>query len=719
MTLGAGLVLSGCGDDDTATTPAPAPPPPPPPAPEPEPEPEPEPPAPEAPATPTGLHVDETTETTIEYHWNAVEGAIGYAVQISMDEMFDADDQIVPTVETHIEVGPLPPMTSVYVRVAAAAGTLEAPILSDWSTHVTGMTAMPPPPPPPPAPDPVMVEFMVPDGEFPMEPDKDDDEETAMATVNHDIVVTSNTTAIITPMFVDGANGVSVSASDNNMPFVHVDWGLLQSMVLSDGATFMVQRTTVGANQDMEPTGDVAYVTCGPFECADGMDAPDISVANSAVCSAWDPELTLQVGKIDNDVLGPAAETGNDGADLGWLTSSGVAMTTKHHFSGVAKGQNYMVTGKDAGKGTDQPLNMDLSTASDVDGNAMWGDAIQISASDDARPDADTNVSACETYTASTTAGDRGVDEPDNCFRIDASPANYLSGYSVEVSAKGSSVTWGNVNWKEDPFEDLTCESMTFMADDQAGICDLFEMEVDQALEAGWVGDANGDGDTTDTADRGAVSIIVDTADTDAVIEWRAGLRSATSYRFKTLWFDDNLDGKLPKAGTPAFTYGREMLNDIYGDASTEANFANNVQVIWQSLLDKDGDLMRGDFGKVDQVHATDVASTTGVNEATEPGNPDGKADNTTADQSDVQECTEADGGDDADGTICDAKWSETFDVLFASGTYGCTTTRSVTITCEWDASGEIAQTLRSTDTLADVTLQQDRIGLFAKCTAK
>ena len=54
-----------------------------------------------------------------------------------MDEMFGADDQIVPTAETHIEVGPLPPMTTVYVRVAAAAGTLEAPVLSDWSTHVT------------------------------------------------------------------------------------------------------------------------------------------------------------------------------------------------------------------------------------------------------------------------------------------------------------------------------------------------------------------------------------------------------------------------------------------------------------------------------------------------------------------------------------------------------------------------------------------------------
>lgn len=446
--------------------------------------------------------------------------------------------------------------------------------------------------------------------------------------------------------------------------------------------------------------------------------APEISVANSPVCSGWNPELTLQVGKIDNDVLGSTEETANDGADLGWLTSSSVAMTAKHHFSGVAKGQNYMVSGPDAAKGTNRPLKMDRSSASDTDGNATWGDAIQISASDTERP-SESNASACETYTASATAGNRGVDQPDNCFRIDASPADYLSGYSVEVAAKGSSVTWGSVNWEDDPFEGLTCDTMTFAASDHADICDLFEMEVDQALAAGWVGDANGDGDTTDTADRGAVSIIVSTDDTDAVIEWRTGLRSATSHRFKTLWFDDNLDGKLPKAGTSTFTYGRGRLNDIYNNASSHDSFSNNVTMIWQSLLDKDGDLMRGDFGKVDQVHATDVQSTTTVNEATTPGNPDGKADNTTADQSDVQACTEADGGDDADGTICDASWSETFDVLFASGTYGCTTTRSVTISCEWDASGEINQTLRASDSLDSVSLQQNRIGLFAKCTAK
>ena len=145
MTLGAGLVLSGCGDDDTATTPAPAPPPPPPPpAPEPEPEPE-----PEAPATPTGFHVD-TTQTSLTWHWNAVEGAIGYAVQISTDETFDDTDTITPTAETSFTVADLPPQTTLYGRVAAAAGTLEAPLLSAWTTHVTGTTDMPPPPPPPP-----------------------------------------------------------------------------------------------------------------------------------------------------------------------------------------------------------------------------------------------------------------------------------------------------------------------------------------------------------------------------------------------------------------------------------------------------------------------------------------------------------------------------------------------------------------------------------------
>ena len=163
MFLSAGLVLTGCGDDDTATTPAPAPPPPPP-APEPEPE-------PTGPATPTGLHVDETTESSITWHWNAVEGALGYVVQANMDGEWDETDTVlfdgVPfTTETHYTATDLEPETKVYLRVAAAAGTPDMPLVSEFSEGVSGTSAMPPP-----VPTPFTVEFMIPDGKYPMEPD--------------------------------------------------------------------------------------------------------------------------------------------------------------------------------------------------------------------------------------------------------------------------------------------------------------------------------------------------------------------------------------------------------------------------------------------------------------------------------------------------------------------------------------------------------------------
>ena len=146
--LGAGLLVSACGDEDVPAPTTPVAPPPPPPPPEPEPEPEPEP-----PATPTGLMVSATTENSITWTWNAVEGATAYAVQISTDEIFGDDDAIALALTATYTVSDLPPSTSVYLRVAAGVGTsLEDALLSGWSTHVTGMTAMPPPPPPPPEP---------------------------------------------------------------------------------------------------------------------------------------------------------------------------------------------------------------------------------------------------------------------------------------------------------------------------------------------------------------------------------------------------------------------------------------------------------------------------------------------------------------------------------------------------------------------------------------
>ena len=136
MFLGAGLVLSGCGDDDTATTPAPAPPPPPPPAPEPEPEPEPE---PVAPSTPTGLHVDEDEPRLPSPGTGARSKALPATwCRRAWTRSGTTPDTVLfdgaPfTVETHYTATDLPPGTTVYVRVAAAAGTIEAPLVSAFT----------------------------------------------------------------------------------------------------------------------------------------------------------------------------------------------------------------------------------------------------------------------------------------------------------------------------------------------------------------------------------------------------------------------------------------------------------------------------------------------------------------------------------------------------------------------------------------------------------
>ena len=801
MFLGAGLVLTGCGDDDTATTPAPAPPPPPPP------EPEPEPPAPEAPATPTGLMVSETTETSITWTWDAVEGAIGYAVQVSADEMFDATDTIHPAAETTFTASPLPPETNVYVRVAAAGGTLEAPILSGWTTHVTGMSAMPPPPPPapdapatptglmsetgegsitwswdavegadgyavqvsmdemfdnmddttytmetshsvgdlgysetrfarvastsgmgdamlmsawtthltgmsmaepppppPPAPDPVEVTFSLSedaDSQHFLVADDDDDEATAKASVNTEIMVESNTSAVVTPMFVDDANAVSVSAGSGNTPFTYVDWEMLQSAVIDGGATFMVQRTTVGANQEMEPTGDVAYVTCGPFECMDGMDPPGISIANSGACNAWDPTVDIQVGKIDNDVIfedGGTDDTENDGVDLGIVTSSSTAMKIKHVWSGVANGKNTSTT-TDAAKGSNKTLTMN------------WvADITRV----DAGPDNDAdetgdNVDACDN------PYDTGelTDEPKGCFRmLGPGPAkgapNYLAGYSLELSPVGAGVTWGRVDWDPDPFEDLTCDSMTMMVADQVDICAMFEEEVDYAIGDGW-------------------SPEVVFSDDDQIVMWRAPAENSgtddtatTGKFFKTLWFDDNLndkikdDGGADRTGTVGQGNTANAMHDLYNQNTDDGN----IEMIWEFLTDEDDDPNAGDLGKVDMVSADDPDTT--VDESATDDNavhPDGKADNYTGDDfEDVVKCSEADGGDDDDGSICDATWTRDAEVLFADGTFGCTATRMVSIKCTWDADGGMAD---GRNALPQAFDPDTNLANFLKCEAE
>ena len=147
--LGAGLLVTACGDEEVPapTTPAPAPPPPaPPPAPEPEPEPEP-------PAVPTGLRVSATGMDFIEWSWTPVEDVSGYDIQYSANEAFTDEDEIIARTAEEISYrrDGLEAGTSAYLRVRSASGADDDRITSDWSTHVTGMTMAAPPPPEPPA----------------------------------------------------------------------------------------------------------------------------------------------------------------------------------------------------------------------------------------------------------------------------------------------------------------------------------------------------------------------------------------------------------------------------------------------------------------------------------------------------------------------------------------------------------------------------------------
>ena len=751
------------------------------------------------------------------------------------------DEETTYTMETTHSAGDLGYAATRYARVASTSGTGDDMLMSGWTTHVTGTSAMAPPPPPAPAPDPIGVSFSLSDDakdKHFLIADDDNDADTAMADVNSEIAVTSNASAVITPMFVDGANGVSVMEGDN-MPFTYVEWNLLQSGVIGGEATFMIQRTTMGANQEMEPTGDVAYVTCGPFNCADGMDAPEPSIADSAVCTAFDPAFTLEVGWVDNDVLvtaraendattavelrdaaAAAMYDDDDGLDIGWVSSSKAKMSVMHHFSGVAKGENYSVAGRDAALGTDKALAMDLGdgTATDADkdvgtSNEDYEPALLVAA----------KGGECADYASNPLASARGIDMPESCFRIIGSP-DYLSGYSIEVSATDAAVAWGSVEWEEDPFEGLTCDSMTFMASEQVDICVLFEDEVEYALDKGeeWVPSVRFNSYTTgtiivtgvDADDDGSADVaraaLVDQWRPD---QWSAKLKKGVSGRqFKTLWFDDNLDDKLPKPGTSGFKPGPKGLNDIY-DANGNTG---NLKAIWKSLLDDDGDLAADDLGKVDLVSSVDDRSTaddertieleacqtasspansnayrprdgtvddngtadnadddwtwivdstpcveivkaTGLEAGetrTAPeqdgsktaSNPDGRADNyerirdghedeatpddtdgaanwtsrannrSPIDGADFVACSEGDGGDDEES--CNAEWSYDGEVLFASGSFDCTTTRPVSITCEWDADGGLsAGRNRAPDHF--IALGDDKnIGNFLTCKA-
>ena len=679
MFLGAGLVLSGCGDDDTATTPAPAPPPPP--APAPEPEPEPEPPAPEAPATPTGLHVDETTETSITWHWNAVEGAIGYAVQVSMDEMFDADDAIAPTAETHYTVSELEPETSVYLRVAAAAGTLEAPVLSDWSTHVTGMSAMPPPPPPPPAA--VMAMFTPPDPTdetldlkcerspgSPFCPDASRNMDTAKAKVNPDMMVTSNTTAVIIPVnFAEGANPVKVHEGEN-MPFNFVNWEALQSTVVGDGATFKIMRVVVGANQEEEPTGDVAYVTCGPFECTESMAdvpaAPEISVENSTVCTTFEADLQFVVGIVDPEGgtdrdgdTSDATDPFESGLDLGVVYTANAGFAVTHDFGSFTKaGFSGSKTSSLKALKAGTP---DTSTPSPTDAKNIV----------DAAKTVVVDITGCEPgiHALYTAPGVSSLDMPENCARVTSKDGDaYAGDYSVTVTPSAG-LSWSRNTWPQIPSGAAAkCAGTTFVAAEQVDVCELLEDEValmdEGTATAIPVVSVGGDTTTGVNATRSNQAKLMgfDLMLPISQTQWKhliynddtTTTKRDTQNLYNTSLAADATALDTSDASNP-YTY------DLPGRLNGAANSTNSGANVWVPILDSKGAPMYGDLGKVDaatNTQASQVAAGDSEDKLTEghssyagPFGQDNVPDNFTIETYNgaaaARACSKLDGGED------------------------------------------------------------------------
>jgi len=365
-------------------------------------------------------------------------------------------------------------------------------------------------------------------------------------------------------------------------------------------------------------------------------------------------------------------------------------------------------------------------------------------------------------------------------------------------------VSWGDVEWKEDPFEDLTCGAMDpIMVSDHVDVCEMFEAEVDYATADGWsptvVFRSETPGFTETTPPTG-----------NEVVMWKATTGpDGGEAMFKTVWFDDNLNGKIKKDGSPkrarpqqrnaddSANVDADAMHDLYDQNSRDGN----IEAIWEYLTDSNADPTAGAPGKVALASSKDDRDTaddertiavescpSGTSWAPRDGysadgtgttkdataldgtgcktsaqrrdrlagvartrsatataaHPDGNADNyetldsgatvtatafaeatTTAANNlnnrmvrsgadDFYECSESDGGDDDDGSICDAEWVRDAEVLFADGTFDCSTTRMVTVTCTWDADGGMAQgrnALPSAFTAGDKKF-------FLKCTA-
>jgi hypothetical protein len=450
-------------------------------------------------------------------------------------------------------------------------------------------------------------------------------------------------------------------------------------MVVTTGATFAVQAVEIGANQVPSPVGDATYVTCGPFECAMGLEAPEITIANSPACQGWDPMFALEVGMVDNDRIGDDTGTADiveagDGYDLGWVYSSSLDFSSTHDFGTYTDVKVDGADGTDMGlamKGLTDVLSVDLK---DADGDGV-GDASQT---------------ACMDASEYGTAASDALNRPRDCFRLHVGE-DYLANYNVSLSPTGAGVDWGSmVEWETDPFEDLTCEdTMPMMAAEDLDVCSLFAEEVEDmhAKNTGYKTEIAGTGsDTTLTGFQ--LKIFGTPGDDDP----------APGARYNSAWYHDGTKGgtKTGVGSKSPLNLYRDYPDGEPGAAGTGADERGTVWVAggWIDIVDDDGDPMYGDLGKVD-IHTVGIAKADAGADV---------ADNYPETNTDARKCSADDGGaavvyNDNEtktvkttGSLCDAEDVEIETSVVYTDHFGdqaCSVTKTYALTCQWDASGE------------------------------
>ena len=717
---------------------------------------------PTPPAAPTGLTVevgdpdDGGTGHQVRWAWEAVEGADGYVLQFSSDEIFTSEDVTTEISETEYSDVVVYGRTR-YVRVRAFTGEGDSRLMSDWTTHVTATA-----PAAPVVPTPVVVTFSVMDdarSPYPMVPDDGTNKKTAMASVNPALMVDSNADALITPMFVEGATAVRVRPIDDNMPFALVDWKALQSMVVDvgGGATFEIRRVTVGANQEMMPTGDTAYVTCGPFECMAGMDAPAISIANSAACEGWDPTLDLEIGIVDNnsgagdtattvanggsahDLNGLTAATGQlpvrDGYDMGWVYSSSQDMRVTHNFG------TYQVVVANVEKGTNRSMGAAL-----IPGQPH---VVRIDAKDDPETTANADILGSNEETRACEPMDsyggtkNDIDRPRTCFRL-GTGHDYFGNYEVTLEPRGAGVSWGRISsW--DALKDLTCDSVSYTAADMMDVCDLFEEEVEQAhasssvrtvayvsatsTELRLVGFDLQLGNGQDGAE--GTNVTPERYTALWYHEGRPGRSSRNDGHFRNLYdfngatTNDDADrhavGIITKrvpAATGSFPAGATS------GTGTADNIQREVSTVWVPVLSAYGAPLYGDLGKVDSAFTpgADIVEIYGGDD--DPDNFTAPNEGCSADDGGTAR-TSVDGVRQYNGTLCDANDVELdpVHVFFTDknggpkSSFACEVQMTYTITCDWDASGGTSARRNQTLGQAGGPSDDTHIDSFLSCT--